>query len=169
MTVFAARHFTTRVLSKKKLKRRAWLEQNKKPKLVVTSYRSLMWFYIYLYLNSKSITFLNSYGGIAADGSLIPFPNWKRLQYRMYKVLLVQPDGSTYHIRHPFPYKIMKMPLDLSMMTEEQKGLLEKRKEEEDAEKAAALKASYELEEDLDEDEWDQSKYRELIANDKKS
>ena len=108
-----------------------------------------------------------SYGGIAADGSLIPLPNWKRLQYRMYKVLLVQPDGSTYHIRHPFPYEIVKMPLDLDMMTEEQKELLKKQKEQEEADRVAALKASYELEEDLDEDEWDQSEYRELLTNKK--
>ena len=106
-----------------------------------------------------------SYGGIATDGSLIPLPNWKRLQYRMYKVLMVQPDGSTYHVHHPFPYEIIKMPLDLSVMTEEQKQLLQEQKEKEEAERAAALKASYELEEDVDDDEWDQSKYRELLSN----
>lgn len=78
---------------------------------------------------------------------------------------MVQPNGSTYHIQHPFPYEIMKMPLDLSVMSEEQKELLRQQKDKEDAERAAALKASYELEEDLDEDEWDQSKYRELINN----
>ena len=110
---------------------------------------------------------IHSYGGIAADGSLIPLPNWKKLQYRMYKVLVVQPDGSTYHIYHPFPYEIIKMPLDLDVMTEEQKELLEKQKEKEEAERVAALKASYELEEELDEDEWDQSKYRELLTNKK--
>lgn len=114
---------------------------------------------------APALIFLNSYGGITADGSLIPLPNWKRLQYRMYKVLMVQPDGSTYHVHHPFPYEIIKMPLDLSVMTEEQKELLKKQKEKEDAERAAALKASYELEEDLDEDDWDQSDYRGLINN----
>ena len=108
---------------------------------------------------------IHSYGGIAADGSLVPLPNWRRLQYRMYKVLMVQPDGSTYHIHHPFPYEIVKMPLDLNVMTEEQKELLKKQKDKEEAERVAALKASYELEEDVDEDDWDQSKYRELITN----
>ena len=57
------------------------------------------------------------------------------------------------------------MPLDLSVMTEEQKQLLQEQKEKEEAERAAALKASYELEEDVDDDEWDQSKYRELLSN----
>ena len=108
---------------------------------------------------------LDSYGGIATDGSLIPLPNWKRLQYRMYKVLMVQPDGSSYHIHHPFPYEIIKMPLDLNLMTEEQKHLLKQQKEKEELERVAALKASYELEEDVDDDDWDQSKYRELISN----
>lgn len=57
------------------------------------------------------------------------------------------------------------MPLDLNVMTEEQKELLKKQKDEEEAERVAALKASYELEEDVDEDDWDQTKYRELIIN----
>jgi len=121
-----------------------------------------------VYTAIVSVVYCYSYGGIAADGSLIPYPNPKKIQYRMYKVLMVQPDGSTYHIHHPQPYGILKMPLDLSMMTEQQKELLKIQNEKEAKEKAEVLRAGYEADEELHEDEWDQNEYLELINNEKK-
>jgi len=39
----------------------------------------------------------------------------------MYKVRLVQPDGSTYVIRYEEPYKIIKQPIDPANMTDEER------------------------------------------------
>lgn len=45
----------------------------------------------------------------------------------MYKVRLVQPDGSSYAIRYPEPCKIICLPIDPSTMTEEEKKARMKR------------------------------------------
>ena len=82
---------------------------------------------------------------------------------------MVQPDGSTYHIHHPQPYGILKMPLDLTVMTEQQKDLLKIQKDKEAKERADALRASYEADEELHDDEWDYTEYLELIEDEKKS
>nr|XP_053629934.1 39S ribosomal protein L55, mitochondrial-like [Cherax quadricarinatus] len=53
-----------------------------------------------------------------------------RLTYtRKYPTILVQSDGSTLNIRYHEPRKIIKMPLDLSTLTEaERKKRIEARK-----------------------------------------
>jgi len=86
----------------------------------------------------------------------------------MYKVLMVQPDGSTYHIHHPQPYSILKMPLDLNVMTEQQKELLKMQKDKEAKERADVLRASYEADEEVLDDEWDHDEYLDLIKDEKK-
>jgi len=122
----------------------------------------------YSQLSYHVLFLLYSYGSIAADGSLIPYPNPKKIQYRMYKVLMVQPDGSTYHIYHPQPYGIVKMPLDLNVMTEQQKELLKIQKDKEAKERADILRASFEADEEIQDDEWDHAEYLDLIKDEKK-
>lgn len=47
----------------------------------------------------------------------------------MYPTVVVQPDGSTINIRYHEPRKIIKLPLDLSTLSEaERKARLEARK-----------------------------------------
>lgn len=38
--------------------------------------------------------------GLGPDGKPLPMPNYKRIHPRMYKVLMVNQDGSTYTTRH---------------------------------------------------------------------
>ena len=38
--------------------------------------------------------------GVGPDGKPLPTPNYKRIHPRMYKVLMVNQDGSTYTARH---------------------------------------------------------------------
>ena len=45
----------------------------------------------------------------------------------MYKVRLVQPDGSSYVIRYPEPRKIICLPADPANMTEEERRARMKR------------------------------------------
>ncbi|XP_066253297.1 large ribosomal subunit protein mL55 [Euwallacea similis] len=73
-----------------------------------------------------------------------------RLTYaRLYPTLLVQPDGSTYTIRYPEPRKIIKLPLNVWTLSEDdRKARLEKRKP----------KTKVVIEEDL-EDSFDSKKY----------
>lgn len=40
---------------------------------------------------------------------------------RTYPVLLLQPDGSTITIRYEKPRKLLKLPVDVSSLTEEEK------------------------------------------------
>lgn len=40
---------------------------------------------------------------------------------RVYKVRLQQPDGSTYTIRYHEPRKLIRLPVDPSSLTEEEK------------------------------------------------
>lgn len=48
---------------------------------------------------------------------------------RDYPTILVNPDGSSVNIRYENPRKIIRFPLDLSLLTEtERKARLEKRK-----------------------------------------
>ena len=42
--------------------------------------------------------------GIGADGKPLPVPNKKRIYPRMYSVLMVNQDGSTYLTRLKFVY-----------------------------------------------------------------
>ncbi|ENN79148.1 39S ribosomal protein L55, mitochondrial [Dendroctonus ponderosae] len=53
-----------------------------------------------------------------------------RLTYtRTYPTVLVQPDGSTFTIRHSEPRKIIKLPLNIWTLSEaERKARVEKRK-----------------------------------------
>ncbi|EEB11792.1 glutamyl-tRNA amidotransferase [Pediculus humanus corporis] len=46
-----------------------------------------------------------------------------------YPTLVVEPDGSTYTVRYHEPRKIIKLPLDLSKLSEEERNYyLQKRK-----------------------------------------
>ena len=112
--------------------------------------------------------------GIGPDGKPLPIPNNKRVLPRLYKVLVVNQDGSTYTINHRYkhcklaqyihvcmydsryPYRIMALPLDLSTLTPEE---LEQRNRA----RLAAKKRVYVEEEGLEEEEWDQDRYRDLL------
>ncbi|XP_044743588.1 39S ribosomal protein L55, mitochondrial [Chrysoperla carnea] len=73
-----------------------------------------------------------------------------RLKYaNTYPTVVVQPDGSTFNIRYHEPRKIIKLPLDLSTLSEaERRARLEKRKP----------KKKIKIEEDID-DGFDTKKY----------
>ena len=67
-----------------------------------------------------------------------------------YPVCLVQPDGSTVEIRYKIPRRIMKLPEDLSKLSEaERQRRLEARKP----------KKKLVIEEDLSDDNFDASEY----------
>ena len=76
----------------------------------------------------------------------------------MYKVRLVQPDGSTYFIRYEEPYKIIKKPIDPAVMTEEEKRARMNRLKPEKPKKI------YEMEEEEDEN-YNQRSWTNLIKN----
>lgn len=59
--------------------------------------------------------------GIGPEGRRIPIANPRGIFPRMYKCLIVNQDGSTYHIRHHFPHKIITLPLDPSTLSEEER------------------------------------------------
>ncbi|XP_042885833.1 39S ribosomal protein L55, mitochondrial-like isoform X2 [Penaeus japonicus] len=76
-----------------------------------------------------------------------------RLTYtRMYPVTIVQTDGSTINVRYHEPRKIIKLPLDLSTLSEaERRKRLEARKP----------KAKVVIEDDI-EDDFDLGSYQHL-------
>ncbi|XP_065069928.1 large ribosomal subunit protein mL55-like [Rhopilema esculentum] len=45
----------------------------------------------------------------------------KKTYARMYKVRIVNPDGSSYFVRHPEPIGVIRMPQDPNLLTEEEK------------------------------------------------
>ena len=77
----------------------------------------------------------------------------------MYKVLVVNQDGSTYSISHQYPHEIIPLPLDLSTLTEEERAARDRKRQ-------LAKRRKYVVEEEETEDydeEWDQSQYRGLL------
>lgn len=71
--------------------------------------------------------------------------------------MVVNPDGSTYNIRYHEPRVIIKLPFDLSTLSEaERKARLEKRKP----------KAKIEIREEID-DKFSANKYLNLIKKKK--
>ncbi|XP_042585464.1 39S ribosomal protein L55, mitochondrial-like [Cyprinus carpio] len=48
---------------------------------------------------------------------------------RMYPVLLVRPDGSTINIRYKEPRRIMKMPVDITTLSEEERKIRMRKRE----------------------------------------
>lgn len=75
---------------------------------------------------------------------------------RMYKVRLVQPDGSTYAIRYHEPRKIICLPVDPSTLTEEE------RKERLRRLKPEKPKKIYQIEDD--DGDFDQRSWTNLIS-----
>ncbi|XP_016356143.1 39S ribosomal protein L55, mitochondrial-like isoform X1 [Sinocyclocheilus anshuiensis] len=47
----------------------------------------------------------------------------------MYPVLLVRPDGSTINIRYKEPRRIMKMPMDITTLSEEERKIRMRKRE----------------------------------------
>ena len=80
----------------------------------------------------------------------------KKVYPRMYKVRLVQPDGSSYFIRYDKPHKIIKQAIDPANMTDEE------RKARMDRLKPEKPKKIYELEEEDDEG-YNQRSWTDLI------
>ncbi|XP_016086379.1 39S ribosomal protein L55, mitochondrial-like, partial [Sinocyclocheilus grahami] len=53
-----------------------------------------------------------------------------RQQYEsMHPVLLVRPDGSTINIRYKEPRRIMKMPVDITTLSEEERKIRMRKRE----------------------------------------
>ncbi|KAF4110183.1 large ribosomal subunit protein mL55 [Onychostoma macrolepis] len=48
---------------------------------------------------------------------------------RVYPVLLVKPDGSTINIRYKEPRRIMKMPVDITTLSEEERKIRMRKRE----------------------------------------
>ncbi|KAK7100143.1 hypothetical protein V1264_023137 [Littorina saxatilis] len=72
---------------------------------------------------------------------------------RQYPTMLVQPDGSTINVRYVEPRKIIKLPVDLSTLSEaERKVRLQQRKP----------KQKLVIEDDLEEESFDVSQYSHL-------
>lgn len=70
-----------------------------------------------------------------------------------FRTVIVNPDGSTYSIRYHEPRAIIKLPFDLSTLTEaERKAKLEKRKP----------KSKVKIEEEVD-DKFNANKYLKYI------
>ncbi|GLH06515.1 39S ribosomal protein L55, mitochondrial [Gryllus bimaculatus] len=77
----------------------------------------------------------------------------RKVYARMYPTVVVRPDGSTINIRYSDPRKIIRLPLDLSTLSEEQrKARIEARKPIE----------KVKIEEEIV-DDFDPSKYVNLI------
>ena len=62
--------------------------------------------------------------GIGPDGKQLPIPNTRKLFPRMYPVMVVNQDGSTYQIRHCTPHCIITLPLDPATLTEEERKVI---------------------------------------------
>lgn len=72
---------------------------------------------------------------------------------RLYPTTVILPDGSSFNIRYYEPQKIIKLPLDLSTLSEaERMARLERRKP----------KKKVKIEEDI-EDDFDSRKYVHLL------
>lgn len=74
----------------------------------------------------------------------------------MYMVRLVQPDGSSFFIRHDKPYKVITQPINPADMTDEERKERMQRLKPEKPEKI------YELE-DEDEADYDQRSWANLM------
>ncbi|XP_076440582.1 large ribosomal subunit protein mL55-like [Babylonia areolata] len=72
---------------------------------------------------------------------------------RMYPTVLALPDGSTINVRYTEPRKLIKLPEDLSLLSEAERKLrLQRRKP----------KQKLVIEDDLEEETFDASKYSHL-------
>ena len=69
----------------------------------------------------ENAVILSSRLGIGPDGKPLPIANTKKVFSRMYPVLVVNQDGSSYRIRHTTPHQIITLPLDPATLTEEQR------------------------------------------------
>ncbi|XP_029943547.1 large ribosomal subunit protein mL55 [Salarias fasciatus] len=47
---------------------------------------------------------------------------------RLYRALLVRPDGSTVHVRHPEPRRILTIPVDPASLSDEERRARQKKK-----------------------------------------
>lgn len=75
----------------------------------------------------------------------------------MYKVLFVNPDGSTIQCRHERPHDIIKLPVDLNMLSQEQKAERLKRRQPQ--------KKVEEIDDGLEDVQFDQRQYEDIFRN----
>ncbi|KAK2143311.1 hypothetical protein LSH36_855g01082 [Paralvinella palmiformis] len=82
----------------------------------------------------------------------------KRIYYpKMYPTVMVLADGSTIHLRHKEPRQVLKLPLDLSKLSEEERAIILARRKP---------KQKVVVEEEI-EDEFDVNQYSHLWKKDK--
>ncbi|XP_034946145.1 39S ribosomal protein L55, mitochondrial [Chelonus insularis] len=78
----------------------------------------------------------------------------RKVYERMYPTILVFPDGSSINIEYHIPRKIITLPLNFKLLSDEEKKLvLERRKP----------KQKVKIEEDLEDDGFNVSKYLNLV------
>ncbi|XP_033098572.1 39S ribosomal protein L55, mitochondrial-like isoform X2 [Anneissia japonica] len=75
---------------------------------------------LYRYFSQRSAMLSQVQSRLNSNRASIAKTN-RKVYARMYPTLVVNTDGSTYHINYHEPRKILKLPLDVNMMDAEER------------------------------------------------